>query len=36
MQFYLKNYNFCEYVEFGAISGKIWYFVNNFSIEIRN
>ena len=22
MQFYLKNYDFCEYVEFGAISWK--------------
>ena len=35
MQVYLKNYDFGEYVEFGAISWKIWYFIDNCLIEVR-
>ena len=35
MQFYLKNYDFCEYVEFGAISWKFDILSNNCLIEVQ-
>ena len=35
MQIYLKNYDICENVKFGAIFVKIWYFVNKCLIEAR-
>ena len=34
LQIYLKNYEFCEYVEFGAISWKFNIFVNNCFIKV--
>ena len=30
----LKSYDFCEYVKFGAIAWKNWYFVNNCLIKV--
>ena len=35
MQIYLKNYDFCKYVEYGAISWKYDIFVNNCVIEVQ-
>ena len=35
MQIYMKTYDFCEYVEFGAISWKFDVFVGNCLIEVR-
>ena len=35
LQIYFKNYDFCEYVKFGAISWKIDIFVNNCLIEVQ-
>ena len=34
-QIYLKNYDFCEYVKFGAILWKFDIFVNNCLIEVQ-
>ena len=34
-QLYFENYDFCEYVKFGAISWKNWYFVGNCLIKVR-
>ena len=34
-QLYLKNYDFCEYVKFGATSWKNWYLVNNCLIKVQ-
>ena len=36
LQSFLENYDFCKYVNFGAISWKNWYFTKIASLEFES